>query len=211
MIYTAGHSTHPPEAFLRVVTPAGPVVDVRSHRSSKWPWFHADPMQAFVQEGGHPYEWEPRLGGWDVRHAADPAMLAQFDAVGVDLRAYSRGAFPKQRIGRQVRGDEPSEEGKPVWTNRGLLDYAWFTTTPEFQEGAAQLAARTDNPVIICAEALWWKCHRSMVADYLVVVHGVRVVHLMPTAKGGPRQSDHAVRDRFERYPLAVQRSWRSA
>lgn len=206
-IYTAGHSTHEPGAFLRLTHPVGPIIDVRSHRTSKWPWFHAEPMQQFIEDAGRRYEWEPGLGGWDVRHAVDPVMVDWYANKGVDLRAYARGAFPKQRIGRAVRADEPVEEGKPVWTNRGLLDYAWYMGTEEFMQAADRLATREDEPVIICAEALWWKCHRSMVADYLVAMHGVRVVHLMPTA-GGPRMGEHRMGNRLERYPHAVRLTW---
>ena len=206
-VLTAGHSTHEPDAFLRLVRPAEVVIDVRSHRTSKWPWFHAEPFQRFVEESGRGYEWEPGLGGWDVRHATDDDLRERMAEVGVDLRAYARGVFPKQRIGRQVAAGEPVEEGKPTWTNRGLLDYAWFTVQPEFREAAARLAARTDRVVIICAEALWWKCHRSMIADYLQVVHGVTATHLLPTS-GMPRYSNHDAGARFDRYPVEVQRIW---
>jgi uncharacterized protein (DUF488 family) len=48
-----------------------------------------------------------------------------------------------------------------------------------FRAGVARLLAegRAAPTVILCAEALWWRCHRALIADYLTAV-GVRVIHL---------------------------------
>jgi uncharacterized protein (DUF488 family) len=50
----------------------------------------------------------------------------------------------------------------------------------EFAEGVAALTALAQaGPVaIMCAEALWWRCHRRLLADHLVLVSMVRVEHL---------------------------------
>ena len=52
-------------------------------------------------------------------------------------------------------------------------------SSPEFSQGLGQViqlaVART---AIMCAEALWWRCHRSMIADALSVV-GIEVVHII--------------------------------
>ena len=42
----------------------------------------------------------------------------------------------------------------------------------------------------MCAETLWWRCHRRLVADLLVVVHGLPVVHLMPGGISGHRPTE---------------------
>jgi len=67
-----------------------------------------------------------------------------------------------------------------VWRNASFRGYADYMSTPEFARGLAQLldisfVART---VIMCAEALWWRCHRSMIADALCA-RGVKVVHIL--------------------------------
>jgi uncharacterized protein (DUF488 family) len=52
--------------------------------------------------------------------------------------------------------------------------------TREFQEGISQLLdlAAEKRTVIMCAEALWWRCHRSLIADYLKL-RGSVVIHVM--------------------------------
>ena len=52
--------------------------------------------------------------------------------------------------------------------------------TPEFAEGFQRLldVASEARTVIMCAEALWWRCHRSLIADALCV-RGVEVVHII--------------------------------
>jgi len=53
-------------------------------------------------------------------------------------------------------------------------------STAEFAQGLQQLLdlASRARTVIMCAEALWWRCHRSMIADALCV-RGIEVVHIM--------------------------------
>lgn len=52
--------------------------------------------------------------------------------------------------------------------------------TPEFKQGVNELLelAQKSRTAIMCAESLWWKCHRSLIADYLKA-SGVEVVHLL--------------------------------
>ncbi|PYL83132.1 MAG: hypothetical protein DMF21_00345, partial [Verrucomicrobia bacterium] len=57
--------------------------------------------------------------------------------------------------------------------------------TKEFHKGVERLLdlARETGPVaIMCAEALWWRCHRSLIADYLKV-RGIEVVHIVDANK----------------------------
>jgi uncharacterized protein (DUF488 family) len=45
--------------------------------------------------------------------------------------------------------------------------------------------AATAPTAIMCSETLWWRCHRRLIADALVLLHGIEVVHLMHS--GAPR------------------------
>jgi uncharacterized protein (DUF488 family) len=77
--------------------------------------------------------------------------------------------------------------------NRAFAGYAAHMRTPEFRAGIDALlrdAART-RTTIMCAESLWWRCHRAMVADHVVAVRDVPVVHLMHDG----RRQRHRVRD----------------
>lgn len=58
-------------------------------------------------------------------------------------------------------------------------NYADYMLTPEFQAAAARLVtlAEKRRPAIMCAERMWFQCHRMMVSDYLVA-HGHTVLHI---------------------------------
>ena len=66
------------------------------------------------------------------------------------------------------------------WRNLSFRGYADYMQTPEFAEHLADLIARArrEQLTLMCAEAVPWRCHRSLIADALVV-HGVRVEELI--------------------------------
>lgn len=68
--------------------------------------------------------------------------------------------------------------------NAGFRNYADYMLTEEFQEGVARLLeiARRKRTGLMCAEALFWRCHRRLVSDFLVA-NGVTVQHIMPTGE----------------------------
>jgi len=206
-IFSVGHSKHADDEFLRIIRGIDTILDVRSHPTSRWEWWRQEEMRRWLPAAGVAYEWDPRLGGWDIQHM----HLADFYASkGVDVRAYSRGAFPKQRIGVE-RPD--AESADPTWTNQGLYDYAWYTTTADFAAGLEKLAQRADRVAILCAEALYYKCHRSMIADALWAIHGVDTLHIKPFAPVRPtteRWIRHSavLGNRLERYPGIVRIHW---
>jgi uncharacterized protein (DUF488 family) len=76
------------------------------------------------------------------------------------------------------------------WTTSGFRGYADHMASPEFEAGLAQVEAiaRKSASALMCAEALWWRCHRRLVADALVA-RGWRVTHI--GADG--RLEDHAL------------------
>jgi uncharacterized protein (DUF488 family) len=77
---------------------------------------------------------------------------------------------------RHARADSPNTG----WRNASFRGYADYMQTPEFAQEVddlARLAAGT-RCALMCAEAVPWRCHRSMVADALVV-RGIPVEHIM--------------------------------
>lgn len=66
------------------------------------------------------------------------------------------------------------------WRNASFRGYADYMQTPQFEENLTRLIdiAREKKTVILCAEAVPWRCHRSLVADALSV-RGVTVLHLL--------------------------------
>ena len=65
------------------------------------------------------------------------------------------------------------------WRDRAFRGYADYMGSPEFERALGELeaAAREVRTAIMCAEAVWWRCHRRLISDALVV-RGWRVEHL---------------------------------
>ena len=53
---------------------------------------------------------------------------------------------------------------------------------------------RSDSPTVMCSESLWWRCHRRLLADHLVLVRGIDVVHLMHDGRSTPHVPTEGVR-----------------
>ncbi len=75
-------------------------------------------------------------------------------------------------------GDGPSPNG--WWENASFRNYADYAMTALFREGLAELRAlgSARRVAMMCAEAVWWRCHRRIIADYLLV-EGEEVRHLL--------------------------------
>lgn len=80
--------------------------------------------------------------------------------------------------------------------NDAFRAYADYMDTPEFREGIERLVglAATDPTTVMCSESLWWRCHRRLIADHLVLVRGVDVVHLMHDGRLAPHIPTEGVR-----------------
>ena len=104
-------------------------------------------------------------------------IAAWLPAAGIDYRwIASLGGRRRQR------GVDP--ELNAGWTHPSFHSYADYTLTDEFAAGLAELEAMTDVPcAIMCAEAVPWRCHRSLIATVLVA-RGWTVTHLI-----GPQQA----------------------
>jgi uncharacterized protein (DUF488 family) len=66
------------------------------------------------------------------------------------------------------------------WTNESFHNYADYALTAEFRAGLERLLdeGRRARSAIMCSEAVWWRCHRRIVADYLLA-RGEEVFHIM--------------------------------
>ncbi len=69
--------------------------------------------------------------------------------------------------------------------NSGFRGYADYMATLDFRMGfnALLALARERTVAIFCAETLWWKCHRRLVADAAVLLGGFEVTHLTPNTR----------------------------
>jgi len=71
-----------------------------------------------------------------------------------------------------------------AWRNSAFRGYADYMETDTFKEGITELEsiAVKQRTAYMCSEAVWWRCHRSMVSDYLKV-NGWNVMHIMGIGK----------------------------
>lgn len=79
------------------------------------------------------------------------------------------------------RSSTPETSRHPAWKVAGFRAYADYMDTDEFRTALLRLEkdARGGPPLaIMCAETLWWRCHRRLISDALVA-DGVEVVHLV--------------------------------
>lgn len=77
---------------------------------------------------------------------------------------------------RRARADSPNT----VWQNASFRGYADYMQTPQFAKGLEELLslALEKSTTLMCSEAVWWRCHRSMIADALKA-QDIRVLHIM--------------------------------
>jgi uncharacterized protein (DUF488 family) len=87
---------------------------------------------------------------------------------------------------RGRRKDAPPSQNT-LWRSDAFRNYADYAATGLFRSGLDQLIdlARDHCCAIMCAEAVWWRCHRRIVADYLLV-RRIRVAHIMGPGKADP-------------------------
>jgi uncharacterized protein (DUF488 family) len=107
-----------------------------------------------------------------------PAALA-----GAGLRYVHLGALG----GLRARGKAAGPPLNTAWENTSFRNYADYAETPAFAGGLNALLALAAEATcaIMCAEAVWWRCHRRIISDYLLV-RGVTVYHIMTLTKADP-------------------------
>jgi uncharacterized protein (DUF488 family) len=122
----------------------------------------------------------------DVRSIPRSARYPHFnaEALGPALKEAGIAYWPIAALGgrRPRRKDGPS--ANTLWREEGFRNFADYAETPEFAIGLAELRAlaRERPTTIMCAEAVWWRCHRRLIADYLLA-SGEEVRHILGPGK----------------------------
>ena len=132
----------------------------------------------------------------DVRAWPGSKRYPQFnkDALKESLNAHGirYEHFPELGGKRQSKPDSRNT----TWRNASFRGYADYMETEQFQKGIERLldvAAEAGPTAIMCAEAVWWRCHRSLIADYLKA-RGVKVLHILGANKVEPHPYTSAAR-----------------
>jgi uncharacterized protein (DUF488 family) len=151
-LFTIGHSNHPLDRFLTLLTQheIEALVDIRRFPGSrKHPHFNQENLAATLHEAGIEYRWIEALGG--RRH--------------------------KQK-------DESPNLGL---RNESFRNYADYMLTEEFRLGAEELLklAKKKRTAFMCAEGLFWQCHRRLISDFLLAKE-ITDQHIMPNGELRP-------------------------
>ena len=121
----------------------------------------------------------------DVRSLPGSKRYPQFNKEALARSLAEHGIryqhFPELGGRRQAKPDSKST----AWRNASFRGYADYMETEEFQRGVQRLVdlANEAGPTgIMCAEAVWWRCHRSLISDFLKA-RGVEVLHIFDENK----------------------------
>ena len=131
------------------------------------------------------------------------------DRLGEELASYQIGHCRIDALGGLRKRSPGVPDGiNGFWQNRSFHNYADYALSDEFASGLAELiqVAETGRPAIMCAEAVWWRCHRRIIADYLLA-RGLQVHHLMAAGRVEPAKLTQGAipADGKMVYPAAVQ------
>jgi uncharacterized protein (DUF488 family) len=123
----------------------------------------------------------------DVRSIPRSRAMPQFNIETLPA-ALAAAGIRYQHL-RALGGRRHHPKGAPpshntYWRVPAFRNYADYAETDEFRAGLITLRelAREDRCAIMCAEAVWWRCHRRIIADYLLA-EGTPVVHIMGPGK----------------------------
>jgi len=125
----------------------------------------------------------------DVRTAPRSLRNPQFNqnALAQSLQSEGIGYTHMPELGglRHALPDSPNMG----WRNETFRGYADYMQTAEFAAGLARLieTARGERIAVLCAEAVPWRCHRSLIADALTV-RGVEVLHILSEKSPEPHR-----------------------
>jgi uncharacterized protein (DUF488 family) len=82
------------------------------------------------------------------------------------------------------RHSKNKESPHTAWEHPAFRSYADYTESDDFKAGLDELCAflERDRTAYMCSEGLWWRCHRRIISDHLVL-RGWTVMHIMPNGK----------------------------
>jgi uncharacterized protein (DUF488 family) len=120
----------------------------------------------------------------DVRRFPGSRRLPQFTAPALrdELERAGLSYLWIPALGGRRRAS--SDSVNTAWRNESFRAYADHVRSEEFADGLFELlmVARGMRTTIMCAEVLWWRCHRRLIAE-LLHARGERVIHLLAPGK----------------------------
>lgn len=116
----------------------------------------------------------------DVRRFPGSKKYPHFDAGALDKYLPENDIKYIQQISLGGRRKPQPDSRNAVWKNEVFRGYADYTESDEFIKAITDLAAlaTSHRTAYMCSEAVWWRCHRSIISDYLKE-RGWKVMHIM--------------------------------
>lgn len=131
----------------------------------------------------------------DVRQFPGSRRFPHFGKDALALSLKNAGVryehFPELGGRRAARPDSQNS----AWRNAAFRGYADYMETAAYHAGIERLCALADDArtAIMCSEAVWWRCHRGLISDFLKV-RGWEVIHIFSAAKTEPHPFTSAAR-----------------
>jgi len=116
-------------------------------------------------------------------------------ALAASLKARGIGYVHAEALGGRRASDVDAASPNTAWRNAAFRAYADYMATPPFRAALGELVAlsRERTAVLMCAEAVPWRCHRRLITDALLA-RGVEVRDIIgPGAPSPARLSEHAL------------------
>lgn len=120
----------------------------------------------------------------DVRSFPGSRRYPQFNQATLSESLAQVGIEYKHEASLGGRRKPIADSHNTAWRNSSFRAYADHMETDDFKDGVKELLqlAAAGRTAVMCAEAVWWRCHRSLIADYLKA-EGHTVVHIIDQAK----------------------------
>ena len=126
-------------------------------------------------------------------HLAGAALARGLPTLGVAYEWWGESLGGRRRASRVSR--------HPALRSPALRAYADHMDTAVFRAALTAVVDREETVVVMCAETLWWRCHRRLVAD-AAVLRGVEVVHVMGQGETQPHRLTAGVRAGDDGWPV---------
>lgn len=120
----------------------------------------------------------------DIRRLPGSRRFPQFDMENIKVSLEETGIQYIHLVDLGGRRKMRKDSKNNRWNNDSFRGYADYMETKEFENAIVKLKhiALEQPTAYMCSEAVWWRCHRSMVSDYLMA-KGWAVLHIMATGK----------------------------
>jgi uncharacterized protein (DUF488 family) len=120
----------------------------------------------------------------DVRHFPGSRRFPHFGKAALHGALGATGIRYEHLVELGGRRPVHPDSRNAAWRNASFRGYADYMETQPVRDGIDRLLeiTRGGRTAIMCSEAVWWRCHRSMIADYLKAT-GVRVIHIFGPKK----------------------------